>query len=605
MVPDQFQRHLAATLYGIVLIALVLLLPDLAPRRSADGGPVEAYRGRIEQISTPSLDAEGGLPPVPIATVTILDGPREGQRVDAYLTGPSGSQDTSTYLAGQEVVVTITKTPDGSQDYIEVSDRWRLPGLGFLALFCAIAVVVVGGWQGVRALVALGLTAVVILKILLPLMVAGVPPVPLAVLTASGVTVVTILMTEGWRRSSLAAILGTTGALALTGLLAAVATAILGFTYTAGSDLAFLATPGGGGLDLRGVLLAAIILGSVGVLDDVTVTQAVLVEELSGQGQLRGAALLRSAMTIGRSHIGATVNTLFLAYVGVGLPLLIVLMVSAQPSAAVLNDELIATEIVRTLIGSVGIVTAIPLTTFIAASLVAPAAPAFEGGSGPGGARRRVAAVVGLVVVLLVATSASSLLAPSRAPLAADTLDPNALGVGGGPGSSAVPLNERSPRGSSDSVEPDDSLAPEASISPDDSAAPDASAATDGDFPLEDPGQPVPVTVDGGDVGTVAVQDPRLTPGPTAKLATVTVTIRYEATAPFPLASGSWEVLLDDGTEVALEPVHGDEVMQTTLRAGQQLDVPLTAAIRRDATSAFVVYVDAETSTFLFAVDVE
>ena len=80
-----------------------------------------------------------------------------------------------------------------------------------------------------------------------------------------------------------------------------------------------------------------------------TVTQAVLVEELAGQGQLRGAALLRSSMTIGRSHIGATVNTLFLAYVGVGLPLLIVLLVSAQPSAAVLNDELIATEIVRTL----------------------------------------------------------------------------------------------------------------------------------------------------------------------------------------------------------------------------------------------------------------
>ena len=239
-----------------------------------------------------------------------------GKQLDAYLSGPSGSQDTSTYAAGQEVVVTITKTPDGSQDYVEVSDRWRLPGLGILALLCAIAVVVVGGWQGVRALIALGLTAVVILKILLPLMISGVPPVPLAVLTASGVTVVTILMTEGWRRSSLAAILGTTGALAITGLLAAIATAMLGFTYTAGSDLAFLATPGGGGLDLRGILLAAILLGAVGVLDDVTVTQAVLVEELTGQGQLRGAALVRSAMTIGRSHIGATVNTLFLAYVG-------------------------------------------------------------------------------------------------------------------------------------------------------------------------------------------------------------------------------------------------------------------------------------------------
>lgn len=604
MAPDRFQRHLVVTLYGVALVALVLLLPDLAPRPSGDTAPVEAYRGRIEQIANPSTDPNSGLPPVPIASVTILDGPRAGQRLDAYLSGPSGSEDTSTYSAGQEVVVTITKTPDGSQDYIEVSDRWRLPGLGILALFCAIAVVVVGGWQGVRALVALGLTAVVILKILLPLIVAGVPPVPLAVLTASGVTVVTILMTEGWRRTSLAAILGTTGALALTGLLAAVATALLGFTYTAGSDLAFLATSGGGGLDLRGVLLAAIILGSVGVLDDVTVTQAVLVEELAGQGQLRGAALMRSAMTIGRSHIGATVNTLFLAYVGVGLPLLIVLMVSAQPSAAVLNDELIATEIVRTLIGSVGIVAAIPLTTFIALPLVGPAL-ASDGGAGASRARRRVVGVVAVVVVLLLATSVSSLLAPPRAPLAPDTLDPDALGVAGGPRSSTVPLNDRSFGIAGESPAPDESAGPDESISPDESSGPVDSADPNGDLPLEAPGQPLPMTVDGQDVGTVEVRDPKSAPGPSPSKTIVTVTVHYVATASWPLSSGSWEVLLDDGSEVALDPVSGDEVLRTTLAAGQRLDVPLTATIRSGATSAFVVYQDAETSTFLFAVDIE
>ncbi len=591
MAADRFQRHLVVVLYGLALITLVLLLPDFAPKRSQSGTPVEAYRGRIEQISTPSTDPESDLPPVPIATVTILDGPRQGQRLDAYLSGPSGSQDTSTYSAGQEVVVTITKTADGSQDYIEVSDRWRLPGLGILALVCAIAVVVVGGWQGLRALVALGLTAVIIVKVLLPLMIAGVPPVPLAVLTASGVTVVTILMTEGLRRTSLAAILGTTGALALSGLLAAVATALLGFTYTAGSDLAFLATPDGGGLDLRGVLLAAIILGSVGVLDDVTVTQAVLVDELAGKGQLRGGALLRSAMTIGRSHIGATVNTLFLAYVGVGLPLLIVLLVSAQPSAAVFNDESIATEIVRTLIGSVGIVAAIPLTTFIAAPLVDPAL-ASDGSPDAGRARRRVAGVVAIVAALLVATSLSSLLAPPRAPLAPDRLDPGALGTGNGVGASSVPLTDvgRSPGASAD--------AGAGSPGPDDSAAPGD------DLQLVDPGQAVPVDVGGATVGTVAVAEPDATAGPTSSTRTVTTTVHYEATARFPLASGSWAVLLGDGTEVALTPVSRDEVLHSTLTAGQRLDVPLTGAIPSDASSAFVVYVDSETSNLVFAVEV-
>ena len=253
-----------------------------------------------------------------------------------------------------------------------VADRWRVETLQVLLALFAIAVVVVGGWRGVRALVALGLTIAVILKIILPLILQGVPPLPMAVIGASAITAATILLTEGWSRASLAAILGTTGALSVTGLLAAAATAAAGFTYSAGSDLAFLQTQGGEGLDLRGILLAAIILGAVGVLDDVTVTQAVVVDELADRGELRGRLLFSSAMGIGRSHIGATVNTLFLAYVGASLPLLVVLLVAQAPPELVYNNEAIATEVVRTLAGSIGIVAAVPLTTFVAAMLVGP-----------------------------------------------------------------------------------------------------------------------------------------------------------------------------------------------------------------------------------------
>ena len=140
-------------------------------------------------------------------------------------------------------------------------------------------------------------------------------------------------------------------------------------------------------------------------------------------------SLIVSAMTIGRSHIGATVNTLFLAYVGVGLPLLVLLMVSAQPSAAVLNDELIATEIVRTLIGSLGIVMAIPLTTFIAVPLVDEVTAEADGRPARRSPNRRIIAVAVVIVGLLIATSASTLLSPPRRPLTADTLDPAALGL--------------------------------------------------------------------------------------------------------------------------------------------------------------------------------
>ena len=135
------------------------------------------------------------------------------------------------------------------------------------------------------------------------------------------------------------------------------------------SDLAFVVTQGGNGLDLRGILLAAIILGAVGVLDDVTVTQSVVVDELAERGFLRGRTLFGSALGIGRSHIGATVNTLFLAYVGASLPLLVVLLLTRQPPALVWNNEEIATEVVRTLAGSLGIVAAVPLTTLVATLL--------------------------------------------------------------------------------------------------------------------------------------------------------------------------------------------------------------------------------------------
>ena len=252
---------------GAAFVVLIALLPDLAPVVQGVDSTVTAYHGRIESIVEPGSGNDPDAPPVSTAIVRYLDGPQAGNTVEAYLVGPGGAQSNADYRPGEEVVVTISEAPGSGEPFVAVSDHWRLPTLAWLVALFAIAVVVVGGWHGVRALIALGLTIVVILKILLPLLVAGYPPVALAVVTASAVTVVTIVMTEGLKRSSLAAILGTTGALAITGLLAAAASAALDFTYIAGSDLAFYTLPDGRGLDLRGVLLAAIIIGAVGVLD--------------------------------------------------------------------------------------------------------------------------------------------------------------------------------------------------------------------------------------------------------------------------------------------------------------------------------------------------
>jgi uncharacterized membrane protein len=573
------RRHLLAASVGVGLIALVWLAPDIGPNRTAANGTVEAYRGRIESIAFPSPGANADQPPVPIAHVRILDGPHSNELVDAYLAGPGGTQDTSTYAAGQEVVVTFTVQADSPAPYIEVSDHWRIPQLGLLGLLFAVCVVFVGGWHGVRALIALGLTGAVILKVFIPAIIAGVPPVPLAIGVASAVTIVTILLTEGWSWTSLAAILGTTSALAITALLAAVATAFLGFTYAAGSDLAFLTVPGGAGLDLRGVLLAAIILGAVGVLDDVTVTQAVLVEELAAKGGLQGPELVVSAMRIGRSHIGATVNTLFLAYVSVGLPLLILLFVSQRPTGAILNDETFATEIVRTLIGSLGIVAAIPMTTFIAGLLLTGPIDDHHGWQVDRGhnASRAIVTAAGIGALLL-ATTILSLGGSPRAALTSNVFVPSPAAGSGPPGSGDLA-----------------STAPSA-------GPPSSPGASDGPA-LYDAGEVIPITVGGVSVGTVVVEPHRAKATPPARGSHVSAVLHFVATGTFPLSAGHWELLLGDGSLVPLVP-DDPNAMERTLQSGETADIQTSADLAAVPTDLFAVYVDPASSDIILAVSV-
>jgi uncharacterized membrane protein len=564
------RRRLIPILGGLALIAIILLLPDIGSVVRVDSEDVvEAFRGRIESIEQAPADDTGALP-VPMARVTALEGSRAGEVLDAYLTGPGGSQSVAGYQAGDEVVVTIAVSPNGQEPFISVSDRWRLPAVIALVVLFAVAVVVVGGWQGMRALIALGLTVVVIMRIMLPLIVRGVPPVPLAVVTASAVTIVTIILTEGAKRSSIAAILGTTAALALTGLLAAGATAVMGFTYQAGSDLGYLATQGGQGLDLRGVLLASFILGAVGVLDDVTVTQAALVEELGDKGGLNGRALFSSAMGIGRSHIAATVNTLFLAYVGASLPLLVVLVVSAQPAALLFNDEIIVSEIVRTVVGSLGIIAAVPLTTFIATSLVTGARSGADDERSES-SRRTLPVILGIVVVLLLLTAALPLTDGARAVLApGDAFDPNA------------------------------SLPAEAPVV---EASAEPSAASSDDPTIVERGEAVPITLDGEPVGTITVMAWTRSPVSSGSdVERLTVDILYTATAPFPLGVGSWALVLDDGGQTPFELATEGATLDRTLAAGDSVTLTFEAELPIASTQPVLVLVDQTSGDFILGI---
>jgi uncharacterized membrane protein len=249
--------------------------------------------------------------------------------------------------------------------YIQDLERGR-PMLVLAALFVG-AVVAFGRWQGIRSLIGLGLSFVVIVGFVVPAILRGHSPVAVAVTGAMAIMLLSLYLSHGTGPKTTAAVVGTALALGLTAALAIVFVAATSLTGLA-SEEALSANSAVGGLSLRGLLLAGIIIGGLGVLDDVTMSQASLVTELHHANPTAGmAALVAGALRVGRDHIAATVNTLFLAYAGAALPLLIVFVTGTDSLRTVATTEVVAIEIVRALCGSVGLIAAVPLTTVLAA----------------------------------------------------------------------------------------------------------------------------------------------------------------------------------------------------------------------------------------------
>jgi uncharacterized membrane protein len=359
------RRNAPALFGGLVLLFVLSLIPDLTPP-SSEPPPVVLVHARIVEL----LDT-GGVPGSPDARVIVVDGPQAGSMLDAYLQGPSGQQEVPRYAVGDEVIVNISQQGEDA-NFVAVADRYRVPALAALLGLFAVAVTLVGGWRGVRSLIALALTLAVIIRVVVPLLLAGWNPVFLAVGSATLVTIATLLLTEGARPTTIAAAAGTFLSLALTALLAVAFNALAQFTELQGSgDLVYLQTVGRPELDLGGLLLAAVIFGALGILDDVTITQAATVDELyDADPRVKRSELFRRAMNVGRSHISATVNTLALAYVGASLPLIVLFNAGQQDPFLTVSGEIVAVEVVKALVGSIGIVAAVPATTAIAVLLV-------------------------------------------------------------------------------------------------------------------------------------------------------------------------------------------------------------------------------------------
>ncbi|MGH3913862.1 MAG: YibE/F family protein [Pseudonocardiaceae bacterium] len=274
---------------------------------------------------------------------------------------------TPQFSVGDAIVLAYNGGDPGDELSYQVVDFQRgAPMLWLVALF-VVAVLLLGRWRGLASLVALGFSFLVMVLYLFPAILSGEDPVITGVLAASVIMFGVLYLSHGFSVRTSTAVLGTLLSLVLIGVLGtafAAATRLTGLD----ADTANLIGVLDQGIDARGLLLAGLIIGALGVLDDVTVTQTSAVWELRRANPDLGAReLYRAALRIGRDHISSAVNTLVLVYAGAALPVLLAFSVSGQNFGTLITAQSVAQEVVRTLVGSIGLVAAVPITTGIAA----------------------------------------------------------------------------------------------------------------------------------------------------------------------------------------------------------------------------------------------
>lgn len=298
--------------------------------------------------------------------VEVLEGSQKGQEV-------TFNNDYITLKKGETFYLRHSWSEVDAVEYYAVLAPNRIPTLLFLLGLFLVVLFVFGGRQGVRGLLALIGSLFFIAYFLLPGILAGYPPVLVAMGVSSIIIVLGSYITHGFNKTTTVAVLGMLATIVLTGALAYFVTGSARLSGMNGEEVTYLNIDTKGTLDLVGLLLGGIMIGLLGVLYDAAIGQAVAVEELSRAGNhLTPREIYKRGLRIGREHVGALVNTLAIAYVGASLPLLLLFKTSQSESLLlVINQELFATEIIRIIIGSIGVVLAVPLTTAVAVWMLA------------------------------------------------------------------------------------------------------------------------------------------------------------------------------------------------------------------------------------------
>lgn len=359
---------------GIMLYVLCVFLIAYPQRVFAQAPPAVSqdtyYKARVEKIIDSGVSVSNGIEiPYQHVQVTVLDSTLKGRSLTIDH-GTIFTIDKSKFvLPGQTVVVVQTNGPNSEPIY-QIIDVYRLDALiPFLVLF-AFAVIFLSRWRGVGSLIGMGISLLIIARFIVPRIMTGGDPLTISIVGCLMIMTMTIYLAHGFSYQTTVALTATFLTLILTGLLSVL---LVKFSHLTGlgSDDAYSLKLGVTAMtNFKGLLLGGILIGALGVLDDVTTGLTASLFELNkANNSLSFSKLVQAGMRIGKEHVSSLVNTLVLAYAGTSLPIFIILITNTNnyPLWSTLNSEMIVEEIVRTLSGSFGLILAVPLTTILAA----------------------------------------------------------------------------------------------------------------------------------------------------------------------------------------------------------------------------------------------
>lgn len=354
-------------LLGLLTLCFLFLLPVSSVKaQSQPNQPQSTYvKGVVKKIIS-EQENKNLQATKQTLQVNILEGKEEGKTVPVTYSFPQKSKEWQKLNLGDNVIVV---KQEGTKTTYGIYDRFRFTNIIVIVVAFLLLVLITTGLRGAGSLLGLFISLLVIVLFIVPQILSGQDPLFISILGSLFIMVTTIYLAHGFSQRTTIAIASTFLALVITGFLAVWFVSLLRLTG-GGNEDAYMLQFGAQAINLKGLLLGGIIIGTLGVLDDTTTTQAATIFTLAeANAKLKTKELMQKGFLVGKEHITSLVNTLVLAYAGVSLPLFIFFVLNPlhQPLWVILNNEMVVEEIARTLAGSIGLILAVPITTALAA----------------------------------------------------------------------------------------------------------------------------------------------------------------------------------------------------------------------------------------------